>query len=386
MHPQFPDWYRLTDADLQQEQLENRWSGVERLVQWHKKKKWLDCVRLFFGHPFSEIESHEGFVEIMRKDDSTFPSRGNELEVQVLVGAAILNKIDNPSEIADLTSLAVLCAYCGGKRNGDVIMEEVIEEAHRYLQERGRNVRERSEAEDYFSEISTGDAAFADIEELDEGLGNVGSRDAQKVNRRLKTTNARFNQLLKAYKSLSAELSSVVANVGEAAERMVEERLETMEEELDILWWLFGEQSHKLEKPFAEMSTAEMVSTAADELSEKTTLVPGPPSVKDLLGKALLLSNDGDPSVLGKKVSFKELAESTKSDWREKRGTRLGNHSATLEDFAPVLCSIATANEMGGDGWTTYYEQKTGMDATMSMEALDMAMQAYNEALLLRIT
>ena len=182
MHPQFPDWYRLTDADPQQETLGNRWSGVKRLVQWHEEERWLDCVRLFLGHPFSKVESHEGFVEIMRKDDTTFPSKGNELEVQVLAGAAILNKISNPSEIADLTSLAVLCAYCGGKRNGDVIMEKVIEEVHRYLQERGRNVRERSEAEDYFSEISTGDAAFTDIEELGEGLDNVRNNQAQQVN------------------------------------------------------------------------------------------------------------------------------------------------------------------------------------------------------------
>jgi len=385
MHPQFPDWYRFADADPQQETLENRWSGIERLVQWHEKEKWLDCVRLFLGYPFSEVDSHEGFVEIMRKDDSTFLSRDNELEVQVLTGAAILNKISNPSEIADLTSLAVLCAYCGGKRYGDVIMEEVIEEAHRYLQERGRNVRERSEAEDYFSDISTGDDAFANIGKLNEELGNVNNRQAQQVNQRLQTTNERFNQLLKAYQSLGAQLSSLVANVGEAAERMVEERLETMEEELDILWWLFGEQSRELGKPFAEIGAAHMVLIASDELAEKTTLVPGPPSVKDLLGKALLLSNDGDPSILGKRVSLKELAESTESDWREKCGTRLDNHSATLEDFAPVWCSIVTANEVGGDGWTTYYEQKTDMDATMSMESLDLAVQAYNEALLLRI-
>jgi hypothetical protein len=365
--------------------LENRWSGVQRLVQWHDKEKWLDCVRLYLGHSFSEVDSHEGLVEIMRKEDSTFPSRDNELEVQVLAGTAILKKIENPSEIADLTSLAVLCAYCNGKGNGEVIMEEVIEEAHRYLQERGRNVRERSEPGDYSSKISTDDDPFAEIGKLNEDLGNL--RNANQVGQRLERTNAQFNQLLKALKSQSARLNAVVENVGEVAERMVEDRLETLEEELDILWWLFGERSSELEKPFSEMGAAEIVLIASSELAEKTTHVPGPPSMKDLLGKALLISNCGDPSIHGRTVSLKEFVESAESDWREKRAERLSNHGTTLTDFAPVLYSIVAADEVGGDEWENYYEQKTNtdIDATMSMEALDLAMQAYNEALLLRV-
>jgi hypothetical protein len=58
------------------------------------------------------------------------------------------------------------------------------------------------------------------------------------------------------------------------------------DEELNVLWWLHGGHSELAKVPFGELPVAQRPLVLAAELSDLSTILPGPPSLAALLSRA----------------------------------------------------------------------------------------------------
>jgi hypothetical protein len=94
---------------------------------------------------------------------------------------------------------------------------------------------------------------------------------------------------------LAAESANLVLEtVGKVLSASVEKTgtfIAIQDEELELLWWVFGERSDDLNQPFKDVPVKVQPLVFAKELASATKFLPGPASIKSLLSRAGLKDN-----------------------------------------------------------------------------------------------
>jgi hypothetical protein len=144
-----------------------------------------------------------------------------------------------------------------------------------------------------------------------------------------------------------------------------------------MAWWVMGEYSRDLEEPFTNHKLPEVCLIAAKELAALTAFVPGPRSAPALLDRVLRLVNPDLPD----SVSLEAAVNGAPEDWR-KRWLSSSNWQK-VDDFCPV--HVAAYNSIQDVASMKAANANASIDATPNVSPLDLALQTYQEALLIKV-
>lgn len=379
MHPMFADWYRLADLKPDAEALEKRWQAIAALQENAPTEEWLDCVRLFVGRPQGEVTHAAKFAQRFKEADPLFPLLKNELELQVLAGAALMQLLEKPSHAADAAALAMVCVDCRGEGSQGPIPEAVAT-ARKYLAEEAIRMRETEQSQP---------APLVPIKFQGQPFKEIADLTVQSIQGNWPYADARFtqvatwnNELLAGVKAMHTAVGKMVETVNAALKQVAQpttsKEVEALREETNILWWLFGERSRDLDIPIKEVKFPAICLIAAKEMADLTAILPGPVAARAVLGKAL-----GTAGKAPAAVKLQDAVNASSREWRERW---MGSAAVgPIADLAPVLRAVGRSLEVENAGaWVPVYNKGAVVKADVSLPPLDLACQLYDESLLLR--
>ena len=109
-----------------------RSKAIESFIEKVDEAKIAELVRCFVGIIPKETSVTEGFTKELLATDAAFPTENNQVEMQVLCGAALASILEQPSALADSAALMVNSASAGGFRK-DPILPDIVQLSKSYL-------------------------------------------------------------------------------------------------------------------------------------------------------------------------------------------------------------------------------------------------------------
>lgn len=356
MHKNFAEWYRLVRIDPNGDVLKNRWAGVDEWsASLHERDDLvLETVRIFRGMP--EVTSREPFLAVFRKHDPAFPQRNNDLEQQVLAGAALIHVVTRDAEEDEDVRTAVLAGTtlaASRLRVVDNSLEEMDREVLAALQELAMLQRRRK---GFDSTLLTADEETAVLKTI-EGI-------QPEVNNLRQSFISAFQKILKVVQRSEDALADAAHD------------LRCADEETNILWWLEGGCSRDLQKPWSALKD-EVALTVGWELADLTDTALGPREVAAFLER-VVNSTKGK----NKDQPLNVYVNAVSDDWAKTRTTDLPERAL---DLAPLSLALLLRAKSGTAHWQQYFENSGGISTMNPLAPEVVAKQAYVEAILLRI-
>lgn len=355
MHKNFGEWYRLVSLEPDGAKLQKRWAGVHAWAKTFPDSddSVLETVRIFQG--LASKSSREPFLSVFRKQDPAFPQR-NDLELQVLAGASLVDSVQSVSEGGDGLRTAVLVGTAleaSGLRTKDPRLEEIADEVLEGLQTIAVGRRKRRP----LAPNAIGHKVDAAAEAMKQ-IAAAGNWDQLKT-----AVTPVIQSLVDSLRAADGELSDAAHN------------LRCADEETDILWWLEGGCSRDTNKPWAALRDGAAV-IAGFELAALTDVALGPRDASALLERVLFAA-DGKRDDAPLHAYINALPD----DWARERAARSDAHAL---DLTPVALAISQRGKSGKASWQQYFDSTSGMTSSTLVAPARVARQAYVEAVLLR--
>jgi hypothetical protein len=378
MNPLFPDWYRPIHLSPTPELLERRWNAAIRLLpKGSPFNACRDLLRLFIG---IRAQNEQGFIDTLKSSDPTFPGKDNELEVRVLGGAALANKLAESDGAAIFVGYALITA--------EAVDEQVVEQ-HRDVQKQAAALlRELGFSKRACETPSSVEAKLSAVKwTAPKQLSEVQFQTVPN-HQQIANVDQNFNLIKEAFSGLATSLSTLaqqVEGVRKASGTAIKElgalvpdpRVSILEEESNMLWWLFSEWSRDLEEPLCDLEAGVAAIIAGKELADLTKILPGHPAVRGFLQRAIAASRKDHA---GAQVSIADAIDKTPIEWRR---LWVGQRDiAQLRGLVPVLEGIRLSID-GGD-WFSVFRARYPSLCTDEMAVADLAQRTFREALLLR--
>jgi hypothetical protein len=345
----FADWYQKCCPQVTDELLKKRWAGVEAAGKEFGVDS--DLCRIFFGRLSLTSETIQTFRGPFFAADATFPQAKNDLEIKILAGAVIARVLEQTkSRKAVQLALALICADFAGQFK-DNPLPELVARAKQFLASQSTSYRNS-----VIPKETVADTTFASK------LSALKQTQASDFAALLAAITAQFEEIqgpLRALKLLSTAHNALA-------------------EETNILWWLFGEVSARLNQPCKEVEGQYAVLHLARELADLTTNAAGPVAASAILNRMLSKTKNAT-----KTSTLKTILETQSANERE---DLLGVEDATeLLDFCPIHFCILDAKQLGAiPGAITNTSTKMNVHLTKLMPLDHWGSQFYNECLLLR--
>ena len=268
MRDEFPRWYRTVEIGENRARLDARWKGVSSLVKAADRDGCETMLALLLK---TKTQPDTGAMAKLRghfKDaDDLFEMSGNDRELEVLCGAGLATVLEGTDDVAAQAALATSVALFAGARRTDFPydFDAASEAAIARISER-RRIRP---ALPRLGTVGRFGVDADTIEKLKQGITH-------------ETVVAAVN-VVAAQANAAARDITGKAN---AAIQAMEHFVAIQDEELQLLWWLFGGRSKKLDRPFAEVPSDAQPIVLASEVADATQFMPGPESVKPILSRA----------------------------------------------------------------------------------------------------
>lgn len=354
MNTNFSEWYRTANLGPTDEILQSRWQGIEKYCAKNIGTYGvLELVRLFFKRPVEE-EFREGFVNAFCEVDSAF-SKKNALELSVLAGATLVYNIESFEDIEDLAMLALMTASFN-KRKASV--PDVLTEIKNTFVKKTVEIRE-------ITKVTTGiQSGIPSNKELLEGLKKAETENVWDAAGMSSVFSAYFGDLNKL-------LTEVKHNMSQQ---------KVYREDSQILWWMTGEWSRDLQKPFNQLEIPEACIVAGKELADLVDVLPGPYAAKAVLHKALSVFPENNIKDITLSIAINQLD----MEWRQKVVNIYT--SEKTKEITPLLAGILESTKVEkGPKWKPAYKKLTGFDSgNIKMPALELAYQMYLECLVVK--
>jgi hypothetical protein len=331
MHKAFSEWYRQAGIEPDGDVLPKRWAAIEAYSPTRDDAALF--TRLFYHlvKPTPDL----AFIEQLQLADPAFKTRDNDNELSLLAGAALVYGIEQQPELfADIAALSLVCAL-GGNLRPPPRVRDIPELALTYLTRRSSN------------RASDGDAALE------------RKREEMKA----------------ALATLGAPHDGVVANELHS----LRTQLSIVNEEANMLWWLFGEHSRDENARWSKFSVSAAALMTAKELADLTIVVPGPNAASAFLDRAIKGAKSPRPSSIAIKAAINDVSTS----WRE-RFTKT-TYPTELEAVTPVSHGISLSlRSPDNDEWLPSFQHETGISPDASIAPSALSLQLYREAMLCR--
>jgi hypothetical protein len=178
------------------------------------------------------------------------------------------------------------------------------------------------------------------------------------------------------FKGLVSSLAQAVAQLAGSMAANAETIIAPAMEELDVLWWLYNGHSRMKDASWGELAPPELAVVAGLELAALTAKSSPIPNANQFLSKALAIGGN-DPAANGR-LSDAVSAFDTETARSCADGRDLG-------DLYPVHLSLLRRSDTAGKGWHKSVRDSTGFGPAVQKPLLDLALLAYEEALLLEL-
>lgn len=368
------------------EKYESRIDAILALTDELDIPQTLDLLRIYCELPMPNESGLSNFAQYFQDQDPSFDKRDVPFIFQVLAGISlvqILNSTDSPE--ADVVSLALSTKTFQWNRkflSTESITVDLETSAQKYLFEESERTRQPKKATEFTvpdNEITKLDLAVLKAQ-VTKGVANeISATMAQGL----------FDAVNQAFETAESKFSSLVESINEAL-RDSRQALAINTEETNILWWLAGEWSLDLKRPYKELSTTEACLIVGKELAELTKFQPGHNSAKGFLQRILKLTKLQDTDSTRKEatgtvkgtVAIKEAVDSIPGDWNLEWLTV--NKVQEILDFCPLHFALLKRKEMGDGEWYKLFERQVGIEPSDSFSFTDLSYQFYQERLLVR--
>jgi hypothetical protein len=350
---EFPRWYRAVDITENRARLEARWAGVSSLANSADKVAIETMLALLLktktrpdAQAVAKLRGH------FKAADDLFEMLGNDREIEILSGAALATVLDGNDDMAAWAALSTSTALLTGART----------------------------AEFPYDLGGATEATIARISELRRvrpalpRLGQVErfGVDAESIEK-LKQPGVNHETVVGAVNSVAAQASAAAdeqAVKTNAAIEAMESFAAIQDEELQLLWWLFGAHSKKLDIPFADVPADAQPIIFASEVADATHFMPGPESVKPILSRAGLKPR--------KKTGIATAINAVDADLLRE----LVDGVAPAPIIQPLHFAIHRKLEAGDDAsWVANWAAVTGIDAEIALPSLEFGNLFYRERL-----
>lgn len=356
MHSQFADWYRLASVDFNDIDLKARWAGVAAAVNDFSSEDLLNAARVFYGIPAKATDFLDRFRDSFKKADDKFLMLGNEAEVRVLCGAALVALFDMSPEWSNAAALAAACPSFRGARPSAV--GDIERLARETLASRSASLRNLNKLPQLGQDFIT--SAGKQVTEL---LATIKPNTA---------LNAAHDQFDKVLRDMVAGFTIV-----DEWTRAEQHQQALRTEESNVLWWLIGGYSRDLEVAFAKIKVPALVMIAGKELADLTSIIPGAYSARAFLDKVIR------ENFTKNTVTLADSVNACPPEWRKSVATQV--EIQDVEDLCPTLFAVHKADEAAGKkAWMKVFEGVTAIKLAQQMNPVDLAEQAFQECLLAR--
>lgn len=354
MHPEFTHWYQSVDIGKNSEQYQRRWEGVLETATQANKDDVETLIRLAYQ---ARQKPSQDATQIIRQHfrdyDESFEMTGNDRELQVLAGASLAVMMESSDfEEAERAALAVTTTALGNGRRADLPMDLAAlgEQSIRILGERNRR-RPSLKVSSKAPELDFENSVAKVVETPNwEGVKQAFALAAE-------TTQ-------EALRKLAIRQRTAVNDVAKF--------IEVQDEELQMLWWLTGQHSEDYNRPFSKVPSDAQPFVFASELAEATEVLPGPPSVKAILSRAV--------QRVRSKVRISDAVNALEPEWLESAV----EESDPSPVSTPLHFAIKRQLETGaGDAWIAGWAAATGIDQNFTLSRIITGELFYRERLLM---
>jgi GTPase-associated system helical domain len=347
----FADRYAQAGLQPTPETIAARQASAARVRENVNKEQLLDLVSAYYGLKPDLIWFRDEF----RKEDSTFSLIANERESIVLAAIILAGKVANSDPVS---ILGIIAGSAQGKR-APTEATWLLDEARSAMLQHAATARApltvgteiRSSTAPKIGD-KIGDeikAAPSDLSALAQVLGKVRD-EGQEVAR-----------------SLALQVSDALVALTANARHQ--------REESQILWWLFGEHSRSLNKPFSAFRPAQAALIGGIELGELTTASKlGPVAAPAVLERVLRVAKKDNKA---QRVALMAAVDGLGAGLAE-----LKPLSPKRPGICPVLAAIGKAREIGSGAWGNAFQKATGLEPAIEFEPIELALQIYQEHLL----
>lgn len=307
-------------------------------------------LRLAFGLSVSAIPSAvTEFRAALRSVDLSFAESGNDYELQVMAAAVISTlAADEESQAAQVATRCLTTSF--GKLRALALPVDLPAFAQQRVVVLGGGSRKRLE--------------------LKRSVGGLTGIKYSAV------TDAEFNAT-GVTNAIKASIDSTVAGVSagiKAAfnQSSVLRSLAVLEEELQVLWWLTNGWSTSLDVAFSKVPKTARPLVFARELSDHTDIFPETPSLRGLLNRT---------GVGTTAIEIVEAVNHLDRDWAAQ--TLQGKEPSAFT--TPLHLALQRRLETQDDkAWGTGWASAVGIPLGSTLSALDLGIQMYREASILK--
>jgi len=343
-----PKWYNLAAiTPISEQTLERRSTAINNIIK-NKDLSWsLDCVRLYLGKPLKSVQFDAEFAKEFHDVDSMFLA-GSEIEKRVLASAILAELINNRHKNSTRLALAIKSGAFGVNFE-TLVNPEIKDIASDYLNLVSINIRN-------VSEETTNQAK---VPVMPTGTQTVAS-------------------LTTVVKELVAFIKDNTAATKKTT-NLVNSKINVLEEESDIHWWLFRSFSSLGEKPVNKLPASDAAILLAQELSDKLKLLPGPPNLKEFLKKIFSEGTNNEKVV----VTLKEVVNLMSNSLLEKINQKPINIYGNL---TPLFLGQSKALESGdSNSWASSFTKACNITSDRKFSLIEIADQYITEETLNKI-
>ena len=356
MDADFARWYTESFMD-EGAKRDLRWKGIVDVANKAGHLTAEVLTRLAFKTPVpasgrkSEnlADSYNKLIPMISGGDAGFDPVQSARELQVLAAAALVRLVATLPDAA----LIVTTASFSGNRTPDLPMDLV------------------GAAEKGLVSLSARKHVRIGIEELNLAAPKVDFTVAPEAMQSMDPTQwkAQFNKL---HDATTASIERVVAGQNRVVEAL-HKQISLDEEELQMLWWLLGGFSRHSDMLFANIELKVRPLALAHEVGEMTAVAPGPASVRAMLARA---------GVGTEELTIGDAVNAVDIEWAKS----VSEPSLVSPATTPIHFALEQRAELGSnDTWQSGWAGLTGLSPDVSLPALKLAELFYREHLFLNV-
>lgn len=393
MHPHFAEWYRLLLVQPDDKLLESRWELVEQTAKDMSLPLAMELVRVSFGLPVQDDGAISPLKQKLKSAELSYARATTHLELALIGDCAMLevltSNLANRLSAQELLACALACQQCIRTTLSRPVQKELLATARSVL---GRSSIKRRRSASITGQQVNLDDIKSPKSSLQVGQETVTTsyqdRNGYQISisiqvPNLEEINTGFKNIVRWQKSLSESVSDQLRTLLNAVQQQskdVASALVAPQEEANIQWYLLGETSRELYRPFSSFEMAELIPVAAVELADLTTVLPGPYAALAYLDR--ILTQARSPEAAEQVVSLAAIMDAVQPLWK-KASVTVSSFDG-VQDLTPVLCALSCATA-GRHDWITIVPQLCQVPIDMQLPARLLSYQLYQEILFARL-
>jgi hypothetical protein len=279
--------------------------------------------------------------------------------MQILAGAGIAHLLEGKSaHMAEIAALATTCGYFGGLRQ-DVPIADIPTLARSFLDEKP-------------------------ISRRGGRLSDAGTKHNLPTPQQLEAIKAGLNsnQIAGAAQPLMESLDAIVSSLREISSALVDSPgsnravILRLQEETDILWWMFSGYSRDLERRFETLDRDSLAVLVGKELADLILVRPGPVSIRAIVARVIgATAGEVDGS-----TTIQKAISAVPAEWRDHL---VGESTLAWDGLTPLHAAAKVSRVVGPEEeWASGFERAVGISARSPIDRTTMSLQMYYERIL----